>query len=1611
MVTSTRTVKKGKKTVVETYQRPQTYATSLLPTLPLIAVYSIGGNGGTSFDRVGQGGAGGTVTLTLAGIASANAWDSPIVHLRSIGGSDHTFKPGISHGSTADRVALDTGGNGGAVTAHIMAGGKILADGANSPGLVAESRGGHGGTTGDANSSAPLASNGGNGRSVTFTNHGEIATKGDRSMGAILQSVGGLGGDNSARSGGYAGGSGGDAGSVAATIASNGKITTSGAYAFGLVAQAIGGAGGRGAGGFFVGGEGGSAGDGGTVRVTNLGSIETKGEGAAGLVAQSTGGGTGGSIQIGQIAKIDGSGGGVGGKGGFLFFGGGGQGGKGGDGKEVNVINEGSITTSGNAAFGILAQSVGGSGGTGGRGASYGFLLGGSTGGDGGGGGNGGSVNVGQKDLLEPLAAIDPSKDSINRIITTGKSASAILGQSVGGGGGFGGTANTASAGVFGAISIAVGGDGGKGGDGGNATVDNVSSLNTTGQASHGIEVRSVGGGGGKAGDASAYAVAGAPPGYPSVSFAFSVGGTGGNGGNAKLAKAVNRADISTEGQKAYGILAQSIGGGGGSVGSSQAIADTVGLYKNLDVAVAVGGRAGGGGNGGASRIVNASTVTTKGAFSTGILGSSVGGGGGEGGLASSSTEKSLSSYITTPTLGAVNTGKTVGISAALGGTGGKGGSGNTVTVKNLSTVDTKGIEATGIFAQSVGGGGGRAGGYLSKGSKDLSLNVGGSRLKDDKDGGGGDGGAVEVTNAPKATITTDGHGATGIFAQSVGGGGGVGGSWAGTQQAPKLTLSTIKGIASAAKTGWAAWEGKLFETKESLDPAVKLAQKVAALENAKGIWKNLKGTVDVGGAFYDTLKKEIQDQLKPVIGEVKKNDGKFPLTLSVAVGGSGGKGGAGKGVSATNAGSVGTEGNSAYGIFAQSVGGGGGFGGGAVGSSSTTYSAQINVGGTGGEGGESAKAAVTNSGSVITKGAGSIGLFSQSVGGGGGVGGTAANPSVFSGAVGFALGGTSGKLSDAGAATITNSGTVATQGKEAHGLVAQSIGGGGGVYFAKKEGIIDASEIQKIINDDPAFKHKQINSEQAKILVESLAEWLGVGTPQTTTTKSTQPFKSFSVEAGLGGRAFTGGNAGAVSVTHSKSISTEGVGAIGIFAQSVGGGGGFGSDVSPLDRAASKWSLGGTEGVRGNGGAVNVTFDGRASITTAGAGATGVFLQSIGGGGGYGGTGSGSFSVVDAKGDTQYMPDPDGFGIGTYQTLYYGTSGNGGPISVNMGNSGGGHVTITTAGPRAHGLFAQSLGAGGGTAFIIDASNPAVSSDAKSRNADEMQGQGGTITVSTKGDILAKGPGSYGVFLQSGVQKSDGTLDATRLGGTIRLKHSGRIEGGAKDGAAIRIDGGLQNEITLLAGSHVQAESGKAIMGSYAKETVVNGGTLIGDIDLVSGGTNEANTFANTGSATYQSGMGDTSLKLGRGGRFTNSGALNIAGSDMIGSLAIAPGGTASLGGSLIVDVNSLATAPKDRSDLLTGQDVTLQGVVVRPRAVQGLLPGQFTVISATRLDDTFGAQGQGPAVKAEGNPGSPFSWSASRHGSDVRIAPSAGFSQAASGALTPTEQSVVDT
>ena len=192
---------------------------------------------------------------------------------------------------------------------------------------------------------------------------------------------------------------------------------------------------------------------------------------------------------------------------------------------------------------------------------------------------------------------------------------------------------------------------------------------------------------------------------------------------------------INTSGDDAFGIIAQSIGGQGGSASSSWGL---------VNFAVS-GGSAGSGGNvlvnnglGDVPANAVPATITTAGQSAPAIGAYSIGGGGGNGGSG-------------------------FGLFYSSGGTGGAGGSGSTVTVENAGALTAGNYASDGIYALSVGGAGGSGGstgGLVSLGGRAGPATHGGAVVVQNL-------GVIKTGAAPSAT--SECRGLCGLFERDSG--------------------------------------------------------------------------------------------------------------------------------------------------------------------------------------------------------------------------------------------------------------------------------------------------------------------------------------------------------------------------------------------------------------------------------------------------------------------------------------------------------------------------------------------------------------------------------------------------------------------------------------------------------------------------------------------------------------------------------------------------------------------------------------------------------------------------------------------------------------------------
>ena len=1276
---------------------------------PGIIAQCLGGDGGDAGELEvdiygdakdgGAGGNSGNVTVNVYEKASITTHGSESYGILAIavsgaGGAGGARIGGAGGHSGCGGPSGDTGSN------EIILDGSLTTLGDNSPGILAQSitgTGGGGGDTslvfyagdGDAGSSGTLGD-------MTISNSGTIVTSGSASYGILMQSIAGGGGFGGSSQMGSLVSSGGDAayisnGGVISYDGTSETITTTGDNAAGVLLQSLGGGGGAGgdaSGMFAIGGSGGDGGDGGTITVNKAGAgaITTQGQMAIGTLVQSIGGG-GGDAGNASSTTI------------FAALDIGGSGGSGGSGGEIDVSHSGDLTTQGSKSVGVLAQSIGGGGGNGGS--AYALTVGPalstavSIGGAGGVGGNGDTVNFTHLGGIISTGAFSAPTTPTNLlpVDTIG-----VLLQSIGGGGGNGGSAFASAVALdvpipetsvqfSAAVSVALGGDGNHGGDGGAVTagLDPSSEIMTQGQGAHGVLLQSIGGGGGNGGDSSASSttigygrVAGQLEATTiGITTSVALGGSStaaGDGGHVT----VNLGDdttssaptVVTYGDFSNAVIVQSVGGGGGNAGFGSGTTQDFGNTNTMEATVSLGGAGGSGGGGGKIDVNSVSReATTYGDASHALLLQSIGGGGGISQGGTVSLGASFSYDAEAQGSGGADDGETMTISPSaslelnLGATGGGGGYGHAVSIVHSGAITTYGNDSVGILAQSVGGGGGNVGSAGSEASADNPIDPVLSTLQavrtfedvvidgeiptpDDElsisasanitlggliDGPGGNGTDVELVLNSDSSIIAKGDWSQGVFAQSIGGGGG--------------------------RAGSAIYRGSAV--------IMDLHQHVGSSNNITG------------------------------------NGGIMNVT--------------------TSGNQISTSGYSAFGLVIQTVGGGGGF----AADGSNAASGNIKIGPKGQVAGIGGSIALASSDGLIvdTFGEASHAVFLQSIGGGGGIGGagsSACEPHYSS--IQTTVGAYSGGYGsyESGSVNIYQGVlTLTTANAYSYGVLAQSIGGGGGLASVR----------------EPSAAH--------------------VGTPNDYGSS-------------------TDGQAVELSFASGTTITTGGLGAHGVVAQSIGGGGGIGGyaigelHVPPVSGSTTRGN--------GNGDQVTLEIKAGATLTTSGNQAYAIIAQSVGGGGGI-------------------VPHSNGVFYGS--TNSSGSTGTGGAVSVTVG----GDVFVSDSGDGNVGIFAQSTSA--------------------SRSAH-------SVTVQIEGNVQVRGSDAIAIWVSDGTNNNSLT-NTGLVEAVVALKYTGNHHLTLNNSGSVR--GSFMGNVIDSAGaakiSLLNQPSGKYIAGAILQANVINQGLI----------------------------------------------------------------------------------------------------------------------------------------------------------------------------------------
>lgn len=1428
---------------------------------------------------------------------------------------------------------------------------------------------------------------------------------------------------------------------------------------FGVVAQSIGSGGGITTGGSAAtigdGQDGSTGGNGGKVTVNNSGSIHVKGEKVVGVLTQSIGGGGGaGASNTGLFTAVGGQGG-YGGNGGLL---------------NLNFAKKSNVQVEGDFAAGVIAHTIGGGGGYGGTSTAFGVEASKAVGGGGGAGGKGGDIVL---------------RSSGGLISTTGQHSQALLLQSIGGGGGVGGSANSKSDGIGADFAIAVGGTGGSGGDAGTIRTFGLTdqsepitlNASTNASDSSAILIHSVGGGGGSAGSAVSHSMAlgtyGEPE-LPTLAFSSAVGGNGGNGGNGGLIDFAYQGSLLTQGNNSYGILAQSIGGGGGNGGDGtansgpesfwlSAVEKQLGIFGasiKFTVDIGTGGKAGDGGNGGdiqltigrnrSARNDKTTLIVTTGDNAVGAMAHSIGGGGGSSGVGSgfafgatlaglfdfAEIDKVTGGAIFDRILAESPIDTSFHTMASGSATGADGVGGNVaITVDADTEITTIGSSSHGLVAQSIGGGGGRSmsvGAPLAKNGMTMLVHAGGA--------GGGDGtlnnsttfnvstsyqgysnaGSVSIENSGDVTtgliydlenlLSRDrqsftspavlGSGSFGLFAQSVGGGGGEAGQVdpAGALAETALLYDLISNQLNSQRVGDA-----FGFTPQQIDSFSSGGQPLAIAtprQNASAM--SYYASINVGGAG----------------GGSNPNTSTFcPLNQP----GNCIFGGNADDVALKNNGTVTTYGHNSIGVFGQSVGGGGGVASSAIGPLFTSQNSQVNGGMT------------TN--------------IAMGIGGGG---------------TGLSGGGNAGNGGNVSFSSENPNSSITTSGYGAHGLLLQTIGGGGGLGIEAStlgfenpygEWITDSSDAQLALafkaNDGTtygAFGDVPIDftdsfnrSQQSQLLSGTI--WIGAGVMRDAVpSKTLRPITTSNNSGGTGG-AISIGSALSPAV---GSVVTYGDSANAVFAQTIGGGGGLASigctnraAVNSTNSASPCWgntsvtgdrgqpaayvsgqgasgaqvivqaagypyiglSDSSSEGVTVPNGTGDINIFSRQKIATYGDRSMGVVAQSIASWGGYLNTHEKliqkilppfDYSAVDQFGDVNISLDQatisttgDGaWGLFAQSALGGGFVGDsaadllflrpkqkittpGEPNNdtrIKLRSS-----SIHTTGRNAHGIVAQNLGGAGG-AFLVENQMKLGVTSVGSQAGGFFTSSGGIDLLLDKSSVFVEGEGAHAVVLNA---QSLGFTDRGAVPANGETPMTVALKGGSsivsKKATALALIGGSSNEQTpntvvvnnsLIKNEMFQkrpktsandndiADNQWAVYApfGYTNVTIGKGGRVIGNINLGGlSGTKGELTNLKGGSLEFASAVvADNSLH--------NHGRIHPYGDGTMGNSTIDGSLKHYKGGEIYIDVDK--SANDDLHDHLAVSGLAIVSGEIVPKAGRLLPLSDKEVLSARQID-----------------------------------------------------------
>jgi outer membrane autotransporter protein len=410
----------------------------------------------------------------------------------------------------------------------------------------------------------------------------------------------------------------------------------------------------------------------------------------------------------------------------------------------------------------------------------------------------------------------------------------------------------------------------------------------------------------------------------------------------------------------------------------------------------------------------------------------------------------------------------------------------------------------------------------------------------------------------------------------------------------------------------------------------------------------------------------------------------------------------------------------------------------------------------------------------------------------------------------------------------MSNPGQVRTSGSNSHGLNALATGSGG-AEIDISDGIVATTGA----NADGLRAESTNNSSAAAVTVAlsgnaqvtttadnsrgAVALAVGSGLAQVSIAEGTNVSVSTEGTESHGLHAFTSGSGPANVRAGEGSVSTEGAGALGMFAESTGNSAALVSvsllGIVDVDTFGD-FALG--AGARSNGsGQAQVTMAGTASVETRGAGSVGLAAFSSGTGNALITMSGGTVTTAGVGADGLRAEIANAASMATAQAI-----ASGGSIDTSADNArgiaaignGSGLVTaqnngadIITRGAGSHGVYAESAGSG---------------------NAD-AQANGGTTTVTADGANGVYAYKSNGLAAGDAVAMVSGPgtmidVDGDNAGGVVM-----QVEGSGQARGTI---GGVTINAQGLRSDGVRAQSfGGGFNIDIATGTTINGGALDG--------------------------------------------------------------------------------------------------------------------------------------------------------------------------------------